>query len=222
MSNNLDSDSRLAVAFGNGDTVRVWIESAKSHMTTPMGDMDPPMDAVLNKQYVMTLDAATGRLKTITAPKLDDDPMGLGNMGGNQSFGFDLPLPSQPLRAGVAWTDSTEQNAASDSPQKLKVTTINNYTVVGDTTYDGMAVVAVDVKNSTKTVGTVAVANAGMTVNVNSQDEGTGRLYYSPALHLVVRREINGTGKGTQAVEGPVSMTMTSSQKTEQRLTLIH
>jgi hypothetical protein len=223
MSNAMDSESRLVVAFGNGDTLQVWMESAKAHMTTPMGDMDPDMGEMLNKHYVMTLDAG-GHLKTISSPKLAaDDPMGLSSaLSGDQTFGFDLALPSQPLKPGVTWADTVDKKAPADSEQKINMAGTNNSTVVGDTTVDDMPVVAIDVKSVTKTTGTISMANAGMTMTINSQDNGAGRIYYSPALRLVVKREVNTNGTGSQTMEGPVSMSMTTSQKIETKTTLIH
>src|SRR5688572_11337566 len=69
MQITMTGDTWMTVAFAPADTVRWWIEKASVKMSTPMGEMTPPMDAMLNKAWVARM-SPNGKLEMITTPEL--------------------------------------------------------------------------------------------------------------------------------------------------------
>ncbi len=220
MNQSVNSRMRMVAAFGTGDTVRVWFDSASSQMTGPGGDMSPDVSSLLNKESIISL-AADGTTKTIKAAKLmDDDPMGMNDlMGENQEYGFSMRLPKAPLKVGLVWADTVTKKPDASAQQKIGMHGINTMTVVGDSVIDGTAVTMIDVAGTSDL--TIEMEPApGMTVKGMMKGTATGRSYYSPSLKLVIRNGVTQVMKGTQTIEGPMSMTMnvTQTTKTEQHL----
>lgn len=210
------SDMRIALLFGKGDTITVWVESAANHMTSPAGDQDVDVSTMVNKPIIMTL-SPDGIFKTVKAANLlGDDKTGMSAMmPDDESFGLDFKHPAGGLRKGQVWTDTTDKKAKPDAPQKLSSHAITRYSVTGDSIVAGRPVIVVEGTTVADVTMDMSIADGQMSMQSKSKTTGVSRIYYSPDLKIILMNTTTGTGEGTQTIEGPMSMTMTTKQKME-------
>src|SRR5687768_3480830 len=225
MQISMSGESIMVVAFAPADTVRLWLEKGSMKMTSPMGETSPPLAAMLNKVWIGRM-APKGKVEMTAAPALPTDHM----PGGDIVSGF-LPhamqifmvLPAEPLRVGLSWPDSTEARTKIPNGGETSSRTTTTYTVVKDSTLDGERVFVIE-----KISKLVAEANASMDtggttmhMKMNMTGDVTGRIYFAPERGLMLKQTDLSVSKGTQHIEGAMSMSLTNSQRIENTVTLV-
>jgi hypothetical protein len=217
MTMKMDQSSRMAIAFATGDTVRVWFDSIAAKMTSPMGEMALPLDAMLNKPFVLTMSSG-GDLKLISSP-----PMPSGDMGITQpdpkSFGFNFQRPPGALTIGQSWTDTTESKLSAE-PGGITGRTITTYRVASDTTLAGERALIIETTGTTSTGGAQVIS--GMNVQVTSTGETLGRTFLSRSRDIVLQQSTSTKSTTMQKLDmNGTLVSTTATQVMEMVSTLI-
>jgi hypothetical protein len=216
------SDLQIALQFGKGDTLVIWVEKAAGHASSPAGEQDLDVSKMLNKPTILTLSPA-GEFKTVKAADLlgDDDSGIAALLPDDESFGLELKHPAGPLRKGMTWTDTTDRKPKPDASQKMTSHIITTYIVAGDSVIAGKPVVILDAVAAGDVMLDMPIAGGQMTMQSKSKTDAKSRVYYSPDMHIVLMNVTTGTGEGTQNIEGPMSITMTTKQKIDNTMKLV-
>src|SRR5688572_2770468 len=134
MQISMTGETTMVLAFAPADTVRLWMEKGSMKMTSPMGAMSPPLDAMLNKQWIARM-TSNGKMNLVTKPALPTDGMPGGDVLGAlmpQAMQLFPVLPAEPLRVGLSWPDSAETRTKMHTGGETVARTTLTYTVVSD------------------------------------------------------------------------------------------
>lgn len=124
-------DARMALAFGQRDTVRAWYTALAISATSRQGEKTPDTRAALGIPFVLTLDSL-GHAQTLTTPTF---PQTFDNVSDLrlQFADYFVPLPAQPLAPGVTWRDSLILVDSVPAGKRYEMRRWGEYRVVGDT-----------------------------------------------------------------------------------------
>jgi hypothetical protein len=201
---SLDQEATLAVHRMAGDSAHAWFESLSLVASSPQGEQKPPTDEVLHKPFRLTFDAR-GRVKVVQAPTFPDALAGLGDLS-NEFTDLFLRLPAQPLRIGLAWTD-TLTRADSTADRKGSATLITDYKVEKDTVVSGTPALLVRFTQRAAIRAEGPVPGQPMRSEATMEGNNTGFYVFAPKPgRMLARRR---TGKITGDVNIPAAgMTM--------------
>jgi hypothetical protein len=177
----MTADMRLlmAMAFVRPDSALVWVDSA-TMSTVPPTPVQAMIDQLRSGTRVSVRFLADGSVQT------SDALAGGLNMSGLQMAGAQLPFILShrgELRPRTSWTDTTTVKRDTMGIN-MEMTSITRYEVVGDSVIEGLPV-AVLATSTTATTSSAGVSGAG-TVQMTGKGQGSGRVYYSRALRLIV------------------------------------
>src|SRR5204862_6091227 len=99
-----DQDASLGIKRFAGDSANAWFEALSLVAQSPQGEQKPATDAILRKPFRLTFDAR-GRVKLVQAPAFPEELAAFGDLA-NEFTDLFFRLPTQPLRVGMAWTDT--------------------------------------------------------------------------------------------------------------------
>ena len=192
----VEQRSKVAVVRTTGDSARGWFDSLSVAVTGPQGEQRPQTDSALKLPVLFQLDAR-GRVSNAVPPKW---PASLQGMADPSHFfdDFFLRLPAQPLKIGLAWSDTT---TTTDSTAERFTRWIrqNQYRVERDTTVGTTPAFVVRATQNLIATISAPVPNQGMRSDAQLTGESTGFFVFAKSGRLLGRR---AEGK----IEGPVKL----------------
>jgi hypothetical protein len=193
---NVEQRSMVAVVRMPGDSARGWFDSLSVAVSGPQGEQKPATDSALGLPVRFRLDSR-GRVSDVVAPKW---PASLQGMADPSHFfdDFFLRLPAQPLKVGLAWSDTTT-NTDSTADRFTRWIRRNQYRVERDTTLGTTPAVVVSAKQNLSATISAPVPNQGMRSDAQLTGESTGFFVFAKSGQLLGRRT---EGK----LEGPVKV----------------
>jgi hypothetical protein len=193
---NVEQRSTVAVVRMPGDSARGWFDSLAVSVSGPQGEQKPATDSALKLPLRFRLDSR-GRVSDVVAPKW---PASLQGMADPSHFfdDFFLRLPAQPLKVGLAWSDTTT-NTDSTADRFTRWIRRNAYRVERDTIVGTTPAVVVSATQNLSATISAPVPNQGMRSDAQISGEATGFFVFAKSGRLLGRRT---QGK----LEGPVKV----------------
>jgi hypothetical protein len=223
MSMSVDMYARTTIVFGAGDTIRMWTDSMTYDMKSPAGNQSPDASKLINKVAVAVFNP-DGSVRVVSPPDKMIEDLAASFSGAMPdeaaTFPVERRLPATPLRAGVAWADTSVRKPDANAPNRMGGTTIVKNRVVGDSLIHGLPVFIIE---STADIEATTEMNPGPEMSMKGTTKMTTsmRKYYSPAYRIYVMQSGKATGTSTQTIEGPVSMTLSGPMTTESVMKLL-
>lgn len=192
----VEQRSMVGVVRMPGDSARGWFDSLSVAVSGPQGEQRPATDSALKLPVRFRLDDR-GRVSNVVAPKW---PASLQGMADPTHFfdDFFLRLPAQPLKIGLAWSDTTT-TTDSTADRFTRWNRRNAYRVERDTTVGTTPAFVVSVKQNLSATISQPVPNQAMRSDAQLTGESTGFVVFAKSGQLLGRR---AEGK----IEGPVKM----------------
>ena len=193
----VEQRSLTALARLPGDSVRAWFDSLSIVAMGPQGEQRPVTDSALKLPLRFILDAR-GRVRDVVPPKWPASLQGVTDPS-HQFDDFFLRLPSQPLRVGLAWSDTTTlTDSVADRFSRWVRRT--DYRVERDTTVDATPALVVRTKQTASVQISAPVPNQGMRSDAILTGESDGFFVFSPKTGRLLGRRTQGK------LEGPVKL----------------
>ena len=205
----LDNRATIAMVRTPGDSARAWFDSLAVGASSPAGEQRPATDSALKRPYRLGFDAR-GRVKTVSVPQFPKSFEGVTDLT-HQFDDYFLRLPEQPLRVGLAWSDTTTVKD-STADKFGQWTRIAQYRVERDTTIGSTAALVVSMKQQVRAHIEAPVPNQGM--RAESVLEGTedGYFVFAPKTGRLLGRRREGRLEGPLTMKGgPGEFKMTQS-----------
>jgi len=192
----VEQRSTVAVVRMPGDSARGWFDSLSVAVSGPQGEQRPATDSALKLPVRFRLDAR-GRVSGVVAPKW---PASLQGMADPSHFfdDFFLRLPAQPLKVGLAWSDTTT-TTDSTAERFTRWNRRSDYRVERDTMVGTTPAFVVRATQNLSATISAPVPNQGMRSDSQLTGESTGFFVFAKSGRLLARR---AEGK----LEGPVKM----------------
>ena len=192
----VEQRSMVAVVRMAGDSTRGWFDSLSLAVTGPQGEQRPATDSALKLPLHFRLDSR-GRVSNVVPPKW---PGSLQGMADPSHFfdDFFLRLPAQPLKAGLAWSDTTTVTD-STAERFSRWTRRNDYRVERDTMVGTTPALVVRATQHMSATISAPVPNQAMRSDAQLTGDATGFFVFAKSGRLLGRRS---EGK----IEGPVKM----------------
>jgi len=201
-----------AVAFSGGDSARAWFDTLAISVESPMmgGIQRDTVIAQRLKQPATLTFRRNGVVEVLTLPPLPPQAQQVGDMR-RQYADFFLRLPSAPLTAGYAWTDTLVRRDSS-ATNDITNTSIIQYTVRGDTTINEMLATVIGAVVRTTATGTSTGGPLPFQMELTGTENNT--YYFSVAEGRMVGRDRQG------ALNGEMTPLATPDQKMKQTIKL--
>jgi len=182
-----------------GDSARAWYDSLAISTSGPQGEQRPVTDSALKQQFRLGLDTR-GRVKNVNAPKWPASLQGVTDLS-HQFDDFFLRLPAQPLKVGLAWSDTTSQTDSTAERFARWVRTAD-YRVERDTTVGETAALVVRMKQKLTANISAPVPNQPMRTDVQLTGEEDGYFVFAPKTGRLVSRRREGKLGGPVKASG--------------------
>jgi hypothetical protein len=193
----VEQRSTVALVRMPGDSARAWFDSLSIAIAGPQGEQRPPTDSALKLPLAFRLDAR-GRVSDVVPPKWPESLQGMADPS-HHFDDFFMRLPAQPLRVGLAWSDTTTiTDSTADRFSRWVRRT--DYRVERDTTVGTTAALVVRTKQSMSATVSVPVPNQGMRSDASLSGEADGFYVFAPTTGRLVGRRTEGK------LEGPVKL----------------
>ena len=215
----VEHDATIGVVFLPGDTARAWYEKLALSATSPAGVMAPETGPALRQPFLLNVDGR-GKTRVITAPKFPASFEGITDLA-HQFDDFFLRLPAQPLKLGLAWTD-TSTRTDSGGGKWMQSSTVAQYRVDRDTMVAGEAAMVVLVKQQS-TINTEGPV-PGQDMRIQSQMSGgdEGWFLFAPKSGRMLGRQRKGSFSGESNISGAAgSMNLSQTMTYTNRIDLI-
>ena len=194
---SVDHRATVALVRTPGDSARAWFDSLALVATGPQGEQRPATDSALKLPIHFVLDAR-GRVSNVQPPKWPASLQGMSD----PSHHFDdyfLRLPAQPLRVGLAWSDTTTQTD-STADRFMRWVRRTDYRVERDTTVGTTPALIVRTKQSVSATIAAPVPNQAMRSDAQLSGSSEGFFVFSPKTGRLIGRRAEGK------LEGPVKL----------------
>ena len=211
---SMEQSAKLSLVRLPGDSARAWFDSLAISGKTPQGDIKPATDSALNRMFKLGLDAR-GRVKNVSAPQWPASLMGVTDLS-HQFDDFFLRLPTQPLKVGLAWSDTT---ALTDSTADRYSRWIrsSDYNVLRDTTIDATPALVIGMKQKLGVTISAPIPGQQMRSDAQLTGEEEGYFVFAPKTGRLLGRRRKGKLEGPVKASGAMgemqmnqSMTYTS------------
>jgi len=211
---SMEQSAKLSLVRLPGDSARAWFDSLTISGKTPQGDIKPATDSALNRMFKLGLDAR-GRVKNVSAPQWPASLMGVTDLS-HQFDDFFLRLPTQPLKVGLAWSDTT---ALTDSTADRYSRWIrsSDYSVLRDTTVDATPALVIGMKQKLGVTISAPIPGQQMRSDAQLTGEEEGYFVFAPKTGRLLGRRRKGKLEGPVKASGAMgemqmnqSMTYTS------------
>ena len=202
-------ESLIAVTFAPGDTARAWYEELTLESGGPMGSQKPETAPILRQPFTLAFDAR-GQVRRLAVPTIPPAIRAMTDLR-LQFDDFFLRLPTQPLRHGLAWTDSIAR-ADTDGDRSSRITGVASYRVERDTTVNGRRALVVSMRQRVRIEGRGPVEGQPLTAESTVEGGDEGFYVFSPELGRVLGRARAGDMSGKVTLHGgpqPIEMTQT-------------
>jgi hypothetical protein len=188
----------VALVHSPGDSARAWFDSLSVMATGPQGEQRPATDSALKRPIQFRLDAR-GRVSNVVAPKWPASLQGMSDPAHHFDDYF-LRLPTQPLRIGLTWSDTTTYSD-STAERFTRWVRRTDYRVERDTTVGTTPALVVRTKQSVSATIGAPVPNQGMRSDAQLIGDSEGFFVFSPKTGRLIGRRAEGK------LEGPVKIT---------------
>jgi len=192
---SMEQSARLSLVRLPGDSARAWFDSLTILGKGPQGEMKPETDSALKRTFRLGLDAR-GRVKNVSAPQWPASLTGVTDLS-HQFDDFFLRLPAQPLKVGLAWSDTT---ALTDSTADRYSRWIRSadYNVLRDTTVDATPALVIGMKQKLGVTISAPIPGQQMRSDAQLHGEEDGYFVFAPKTGRLIGRRREGK------LEGPV------------------
>jgi hypothetical protein len=195
MPMSVEQRATLALVRLPGDSARAWFDSLAISATGPQGELKPETDSALKRAFRLGLDAR-GRVKNVKAPQWPASLQGMTDLS-HQFDDFFLRLPTQPLKVGLAWSDTTAQTD-STADRYSDWHRMSDYRVERDTTVGTTQAFVVLVKQKMSATISAPIPNQQMRSDAQLHGEEDGYFVFAPTTGRLIARRREGK------MEGPV------------------
>jgi hypothetical protein len=189
----------VAIVRQQGDTARAWYEALDIGVSSPMGDQNPPTTEVLKAPFTLSMDAR-GRVRLISAPTFPESFQSFTDLT-RQFDDFFVRLPAQPLRLGLAWSDTSAQTD-STADRLLWRRAIVNYRVERDTVVAGAPALVISVKQALSMRSAGPVPNQPVRAETVLTGTDDGIAVFSPKAGRLLARRRTGQMSGEVTMSG--------------------
>jgi len=195
----VEQRSTISLVRLPGDSARAWFDSLAITAKGPQGEMKPETDSALKRPFRLGLDAR-GRVKNVTAPQWPVALQGVSDLS-HQFDDFFLRLPAQPLKLGLAWSDTTSQtDSTADRFSRWRRT--SDYRVERDTVVGATPAVVVSVKQKMSATISAPVPNQQMRSDAQLSGEEAGYFVFAPSTGRLIARRREGKMDGPVKASG--------------------
>lgn len=195
---SVEQRATIALLRMPGDSARAWFDSLAVAATGPQGDLRPSTDSALNRPFRLGLDSR-GHVKNVVSPEWPTALRGVTDLS-HQFDDFFLRLPAQPLKAGLAWSDTTT-HTDSTADRFMRWVRRTDYRVERDTTVGTTPALVVRTKQSMSATIAAPVPNQGMRSDAQLTGGEEGYFVFAPTTGRLIGRRREGK------IEGPVKLT---------------
>ena len=178
-----------------GDSARAWFDSLAILINGPQGEQRPATDSALQQPFRLGLDAR-GRVTNVEAPKWPASLDGVSDLS-HQFDDFFLRLPAQPLKVGLAWSDTTTKTD-STAERFTRWVRAADYRVERDTTVGTTPALLVHMKQKMSARVAAPIPNQPMRSDAQLTGEEDGWFVFAPSTGRLLARRREGK------LEGPV------------------
>jgi hypothetical protein len=194
-----DQRATIAVVRTSADSARAWFDSLSMGLKSPAGEQRPATDSALKLPYRLAFDAR-GRVTTASVPQFPMSFVGVTDLA-HQFDDFFLRLPPQPLKIGLAWSDTTtvKDSTADRYGQWTRVT---QYRVERDTSISGTPAVVIGVKQQVRAHLEVPVPNQDMRAESVLEGTDDGYVVFAPKAGRLLGRRREGHLGGPLTMKG--------------------
>lgn len=199
-------DALIAVTFLPGDSARAWYDGLTLEASGPAGTQRPATRAALRQPFTLAFDAR-GNVRTLAAPTFPASFRGITDLT-HQFDDFFLRLPAQPLRVGLAWTDSVARRDSARS-RYTRTTGVAHYRVERDTTVGTRRGVVIAMRQTVRIENGGPVEGQPLTAESVLEGGDEGVFVYAPSEGRILGRTRTGEVRGTVTFRGgpqPVAM----------------
>jgi hypothetical protein len=192
---SIEQRATIAVVRMPGDSARAWFDSLAISLSGPQGEQRPATDSALKQPFRLGLDGR-GRVKSVDAPKWPASLEGITDLS-HQFDDFFLRLPAQPLKVGLAWSDTTTKT--DSTPERFtRWMRAADYRVERDTTVGTTAALVVRMKQKMRATISAPIPNQPMRSDAQLTGEEDGYFVFAPSTGRLIARRREGK------LEGPV------------------
>ena len=192
---SIEQRASIALVRMPGDSARAWYDSLAISLSGPQGEQRPATDSALKQPFRLGLDAR-GRVSNVAAPKWPASLEGVSDLS-HQFDDFFLRLPAQPLKVGLAWSDTTTKT--DSTPQRYaRWMRASDYRVERDTTVGATAAFVVRMKQKMSATISAPIPNQPMRSDAQLTGEEDGYFVFAPSTGRLIARRREGK------LEGPV------------------
>ena len=199
MPMSMEHRATVALVRSAGDSARAWFDSLSLMATGPQGEQRPATDSALKLPIQFRLDAR-GRVSNVVAPKWPASLQGMSD----PSHHFDdyfLRLPAQPLRIGLAWSDTTTYTD-STAERFARWIRRTDYRVERDTMVGTTPALVVRTKQNVSATISAPVPNQGMRSDAQINGDSEGFFVFSPKTGRLIGRRAEGKLEGPVKISG--------------------
>jgi len=191
----MEQSALISLVRMPGDSARAWFDSLAISAQGPQGEQRPSTDSALKRQFTLGLDTR-GRVKNVHAPQWPANLQGVTDLS-HQFDDFFLRLPAQPLKVGLAWSDTTSRTD-STADRFTRWVRSADYRVERDTTVGTTRALVVRMKQQMHATISAPVPGQQMRSDAQLSGEEDGYFVFAPATGRLIARRREGK------MEGPV------------------
>jgi len=192
---SMEQSAQLSLVRLPGDSARAWFDSLSISGKGPQGEMKPETDSALKRTFRLGLDAR-GRVKNVSAPQWPASLTGVSDLS-HQFDDFFLRLPAQPLKVGLAWSDTTALTDSTTDRYSRWIRT-SDYHVLRDTTVDATPALVIGMKQKLGVTISAPIPGQQMRSDAQLHGEEDGYFVFAPKAGRLIGRRREGK------LEGPV------------------
>ena len=196
---SMEQSATLSLVRLPGDSARAWFDSLAISAKGPQGELKPETDSALKRPFRLGLDAR-GRVTNVTAPQWPASLQGVTDLS-HQFDDFFLRLPAQPLKVGLAWSDTTTKTDSTADRFSRWLRT-SDYRVERDTVVGTTPAVVVSVKQKMSATVSAPVPNQQMRSDAQLSGEEAGYFVFAPSTGRLIARRREGKMDGPVKASG--------------------
>jgi len=196
----------------NNHLLLITIDSAKTDMETPQGDLSPDMSPVFGKSFHIILSPVGKELKMSGVDTITYNP-GQGEQSLSPNFQTIFPdLSGKPVKIGDTWTTNDTINI-NQGQMDMRMTFVSVNTLQGLETVAGYECAKITAKTTGKMEGEGQQGPANL--YFEGDIEGKDTWYFAYKEGIFVKSISDGLTEGNIAVTGAQKMTIPMTMETK-------
>ena len=191
----------------------VTVDSAKSDVESPQGNLSPDMSPVFGKSFHLTLSPLGKELKMTGGDTITYSMGPGGERTLTSNFQTIFPdLAGKPIKVGDTWT-SNDTIDVKEGGMDMKMTFVSVNTFQGLETVAGLECAKITAKTTGKLEG--EGEQMGANLYFEGDIEGKDTWYFAYKKGIFVKSISDGLTEGNIAVTGPQNMTIPMTMETK-------